>query len=50
VRILITAGVGLIGSHLCESLLSRNGDVIHIGSLLRGAKENLASASPLFRG
>ncbi len=42
-RSLITGGAGFIGSHLVESLLARDHEVIVIDDVSTGAEENLAS-------
>ncbi|MBI4723034.1 MAG: SDR family oxidoreductase [Candidatus Stahlbacteria bacterium] len=41
-KIVITGGAGFIGSHLCESLLSHNHNVICIDNFITGVKENIA--------
>jgi dTDP-glucose 4,6-dehydratase len=50
-RAIITGGAGFIGSHLCESLLNREWDIVCLDNLLTGAAENLASfrSSPRFQ-
>jgi UDP-glucuronate decarboxylase len=40
-KILITGGAGFIGSHLCETLLSRGQDVVCVDNFFTGAKENI---------
>ena len=40
-RILITGGAGFIGSHLVESLLSRNHDILCLDNFFTGSKVNL---------
>ena len=40
-RFLITGGAGFIGSHLCEELLSRGGEVHVLDDLSTGAMENI---------
>lgn len=40
-RILVTGGTGFIGSHLCESLLSRGNEVICMDNLHTGQKRNI---------
>jgi UDP-glucuronate decarboxylase len=40
-KILITGGAGFIGSHLCETLLSRGHDVVCVDNFFTGAKENI---------
>ena len=43
-RYLVTGGAGFIGSHLCEALLSRGGEVYVIDDLSTGNIENLDAA------
>jgi dTDP-glucose 4,6-dehydratase len=40
-RTLVTGGAGFLGSHLCESLLSRGDEVICVDNLITGREENL---------
>jgi UDP-glucuronate decarboxylase len=40
-KILVTGGAGFIGSHLCETLLSRGHDVVCVDNFFTGAKENI---------
>ncbi len=40
-RILITGGVGFIGSHLCERLLNEGNDVICLDNYFTGSKKNI---------
>jgi UDP-glucuronate decarboxylase len=40
-RILVTGGAGFIGSHLCESLLRQNHEVICIDNLFSSSKKNI---------
>jgi len=42
-KALVAGGAGFIGSHLCESLLNDNYEVICIDSLITGEKDNLKS-------
>src|SRR5215510_4207615 len=42
-RLLITGGAGFIGSHLCESFLSRGDEVICADNFSTGNRENVAS-------
>lgn len=39
--ILVTGGSGFIGSHLCESLLKENNDVICVDNFFTGSKDNI---------
>ena len=41
-RILVTGGAGLIGSHLCEKLLAQGHYVIALDNFMTGRRENLA--------
>ncbi|MEC7490086.1 MAG: UDP-glucuronic acid decarboxylase family protein [Pseudomonadota bacterium] len=41
-RILITGGVGFIGSHLCERLLDEGNHVLCVDNYFTGVKENVA--------
>src|SRR3974390_1236718 len=41
-RILVTGGAGFLGSHLCEQLLERGGDVVCIDNFFTGTKRNIA--------
>src|SRR6516225_4901411 len=41
-RILVTGGAGFLGSHLCERLLVRGGDVVCVDNFFTGAKRNIA--------
>jgi UDP-glucuronate decarboxylase len=41
-RILTTGGAGFLGSHLCEQLLARGGDVVCVDNFFTGAKHNIA--------
>jgi len=41
-RILVTGGAGFVGSHLCESLLSKGASVIVADNFITGRKKNLA--------
>lgn len=40
-KILVTGGAGFLGSYLCESLLSKNHDVIALDNLYTGSKDNI---------
>ncbi len=40
-RILVTGGAGFIGSHLCESLLKENNEVICLDNYFTGARKNI---------
>ena len=40
-RILVTGGAGFLGSHLCERLLERGGDVICVDNFFTGTKRNI---------
>jgi dTDP-glucose 4,6-dehydratase len=39
----VTGGAGFLGSHLCETLLSRGHRVVAIDNLLTGSRDNLAA-------
>ncbi len=41
-RVLITGGAGFIGSHLCESFLTRGHEVVCMDNYSTGARENIA--------
>lgn len=41
-RVLVAGGAGFIGSHLCESLINDNFDVICIDNLITGDKKNVS--------
>jgi nucleoside-diphosphate-sugar epimerase len=41
-RVLVTGGAGMIGSHLVDALLARGDEVVIVDSLLTGRRENLA--------
>ena len=41
-RVLVTGAAGFIGSHLCESLLARDCDVVGVDNFVTGSAENLA--------
>ena len=40
--ILVTGGAGMLGSHLCESLLARGNKVICLDNFLTGSRENIS--------
>ena len=40
-RILVTGGAGFIGSHLCETLLEQDNEVICLDNFFSGRKENI---------
>ncbi|MFO7755623.1 MAG: UDP-glucuronic acid decarboxylase family protein [Bacteroidales bacterium] len=40
-RVLVTGGAGFIGSHLCESLLKEDNEVICADNFFTGSKENI---------
>src|SRR4051794_14379747 len=48
--VLITGGAGFIGSHLCESFLAEDWEVICLDNLFTGSKDNIAQLldNPLF--
>ena len=41
-RWVVTGGAGFLGSHLCETLLSRGHQVVAVDNLITGNRENLA--------
>ncbi len=41
-RMLVTGGAGFLGSHLCEQLLARGGDVVCVDNFFTGTKRNIA--------
>jgi len=43
-RVLVTGGAGFIGSHLCDSLLALDHEVIAFDDFSTGSLENLKSA------
>jgi dTDP-glucose 4,6-dehydratase len=49
-RVLITGGAGFIGSHLCESFLKHEDEVLCVDNISTGRQENIApfSSHPLF--
>jgi dTDP-glucose 4,6-dehydratase len=50
-RVLVTGAAGFIGSHLCESLLARDYDVVGVDNFITGSADNLATVegNPRFR-
>ena len=42
-RVVVTGAAGFIGSHLCESLLSRDCDVVGLDNFITGSPDNLQS-------
>lgn len=40
-KVIVTGGAGFIGSHLCDSLLSLDHDVICVDNFLTGSEENI---------
>ncbi len=40
-RILVTGGVGFIGSHLCDYLIGEGHDVLCVDNLFSGSKNNI---------
>lgn len=40
-KILVTGGAGFLGSYICESLLSKNHEVIALDNLYTGSKDNI---------
>ena len=40
-KILVTGAAGFLGSHLCDSLLEQNHNIIGVDNFFRGKKENL---------
>lgn len=45
-RVLVTGGAGFLGSHLCESLLKLNCDVICLDNYYSGTKDNIKHLIP----
>lgn len=41
-KVIVTGGAGFIGSHLCDSLIENEHDVLCIDNLLTGSEENIA--------
>ena len=44
-RVLVTGAAGFIGSHLCESLLARDCDVVGMDNFITGSRDNLAAVA-----
>jgi len=42
-RVVVTGAAGFIGSHLCESLLARDWDVVGLDNFITGSPDNLRS-------
>jgi len=42
-RVVVTGAAGFIGSHLCESLLARDWDVVGLDNFITGSPDNLQS-------
>jgi UDP-glucuronate decarboxylase len=42
-RTLVTGGAGFIGSHLCERLLQRGGEVLCVDNFFSGSRSNIAN-------
>ena len=40
-RVLVTGAAGFIGSHLCETLLARDCDVVGVDNFITGSRDNL---------
>ena len=49
-KVLVTGAAGLIGSHLCDSLLELNYDVYGIDDLSFGNKNNVSDDVTFFKG
>jgi nucleoside-diphosphate-sugar epimerase len=49
-RVLVTGGAGFLGSHLCDSLISRGDEVVCVDDLSSGSRANIAHllSSPAF--
>jgi len=45
-RVLVTGGVGFLGSHLCERLLTSGRDVLCVDNFFTGTKDNIAHLLP----
>jgi dTDP-glucose 4,6-dehydratase len=48
-RVVVTGAAGFIGSHLCESLLARDCDVVGMDNFITGSPDNLKSFWPAER-
>ena len=42
-RVVVTGAAGFIGSHLCESLLARDCDIVGLDNFITGSPDNLQS-------
>ncbi len=45
-RILVTGGAGFLGSHLCDSLLGLNSDIVCVDNFFSGSKDNIRHLVP----
>ncbi|MFI5959532.1 NAD-dependent epimerase/dehydratase family protein [Cryptosporangium sp. NPDC051539] len=41
-RTLLTGGAGFVGSHLCDALLARGGEVVAVDNFVTGSRQNVA--------
>ncbi|MBI5901331.1 MAG: GDP-mannose 4,6-dehydratase [Rhodocyclales bacterium] len=41
-RVLVTGGAGFLGSHLCDRIIARGGDVLCVDNFFTGTKRNIA--------